>query len=76
MWRCSCLKTKIVAILLITLATLGFSETIAAQHVAEEDHSHTHGSARNKAVINHLKIHNKSIKHQYDFFLRENKHHK
>lgn len=70
MWRCSCLKTKIGAILLIILATLGFSETIAAQHVAEEEHSRrkTHGPAGNNAVINHLKIHSKSIKHHYNYF--------
>jgi hypothetical protein len=70
MWRCSCLKTKIGAILLIILATLGFSETIAAQHVAEEEHSRkkTHGPLGNNTAINYLKRHNKSIKHRYNYF--------
>ena len=80
MWRCSCLKTKIGAILLIILATLGFSETIAAQHVAEEEHSRrkTHGPARNNTDINFLKRHNKFIKHQYNYSKRaeESKHYK
>ncbi|WP_424355755.1 hypothetical protein [Methanobacterium sp. MBAC-LM] len=64
------MKTKIGAILLIILATLGFSETIAAQHVAEEEHSRrkTHGPAGNNAVISHLKMHSKSIKHRYNYF--------
>ena len=69
MWRCNCLKTKIGAILLIILATLGFSETMAAQYVAEE-HSRrkTHGPLGNNTAINYLKRHNKSINHQYNYF--------
>jgi len=72
MWRCNCLKTKIGAILLIILATLGFSETMAAQHVAEEEHTlrKTHGPPKNNTAINYLKRHNKSINHQYLFSKR------
>ena len=42
------LKTKIGAVLLIILATLGFSETMAAQHAEEEEHTRrkTHGPPR------------------------------
>lgn len=48
MWGCDCMKIKVGAILLIILATIGFSGTIAAQHVAKEDHSRrkTHGPPR------------------------------
>ncbi|MGB9980588.1 hypothetical protein [Methanobacterium sp.] len=64
------MKTKIGAILLITLATLGFSETMAAQHVAEEEHTRrkTHGPPRNNTTINYLKRNNKSIKYQCNYF--------
>ena len=63
------MKTKIGAILLIILAALGFSETMAAQH-AEEEHTRrkTHGPPRSKANINHLKRHHKSQKHQLNCF--------
>ena len=58
------LKIKIGAVLLIILATLGFSETMAAQHAEEEEHTRrkTHGPSSSNAYINHLKKH-KYINH-------------
>ena len=69
MWRCDCMKIRIGAILLVILATVGFSGTMAAQHV-EEEHitKQTHGPPRSKANINHLKRHHKSQKHQLNCF--------
>ena len=63
------MKTKIGAILLIILAALGFSETMAAQH-AEEEHTRrkTHGPPRSKANINHIKRHHKSKNHHLNCF--------
>ena len=63
------MKKRIGAILLIILATVGFSGTMAAQHV-EEKHTNqkTHGPPRSKANINHLKRHHKSQKHQLNCF--------
>jgi ABC-type nickel/cobalt efflux system permease component RcnA len=63
------MKTKIGAILLIILAALGFSETMAAQH-AEEEHTRrkTHGPPRSNANINHLERHHKSQNHHLDCF--------
>lgn len=50
------MKTKIGAVLLIILATLGFSETMAAQHAEEEEHTRrkTHGPSSN-TYKNYLK---------------------
>ena len=51
------MKTKIGAVLLIILATLGFSETMAAQHAEEEEHTRrkTHGPSSGNDYINYLK---------------------
>lgn len=51
------LKTKIGAVLLIILATLGFSETMAAQHAEEEEHTRrkTHGPSSGNTYTNYLK---------------------
>lgn len=63
------MKIKIGAVLLIILATIGFSATIAAQHVAEEHtHRKTHGPPRSEANVNHIKRHHKSQSHQLNCF--------
>ena len=63
------MKIKIGAILLIILTTIGFSGTMAAQHVGEE-HSNkkTHGPPKSKANINHIKRYHKSRHHQLSCF--------
>jgi hypothetical protein len=63
------MKIKIGAVLLIILATIGFSGTIAAQHAAEEHtRRKTHGPPRSEANINHIKRYYKSQNHQLDCF--------
>ena len=57
------MKIRIGAILLIILATVGFSGTMAAQHV-EEEHTNrkTHGPPRTNTHITYIKKNAISLK--------------
>ncbi|MGB9980335.1 hypothetical protein [Methanobacterium sp.] len=63
------MKIKIGAILLIILATVGFSGTMAAQHV-EEKHTcrQTHGPPITNTHTIYIRRRHKPRSHQFDCF--------
>lgn len=63
------MKTKVGAILLIILATLGFLGTIAAQH-GEKEHKdgHNHGPPKTNINRTHIKNRHKPRKYRLEMF--------
>jgi hypothetical protein len=66
------MKIKIGAILLIILATIGFSGTMAAQHV-EEKHTNrqVHGPPRTNTHMIYIKRRHKPRSYQLDCFQKK-----
>lgn len=66
------MKTKVGAVLLIFLSSMGFSGTIAAQHVEEKHtNSQTHGPPRIDANLTNIKRHYKPKDYQLSCFQKD-----